>query len=1090
MMWCKQHVFVCLVVMMFTSCSTTRKSIGREGVNDGCQFVCLDNEIAGLQFSDNHNSLKNYIEFGAGLAAIHANDDDLVDIVAIGHHEVSVFINLGDFKFVREPLNMGIDFQPFSLSVMVLDFNQDGKDDIILSGLKLDEKGVVYTLYEQVNGRFSMYQTIDIPLSKGGLRLPFAMNFLDIEGDGDWDILTSSWELNLHSFTPIQEFESADSLHSSRFVFINEGERFTIHSFSDYGLDFVDVREYSTALLTGDINRDGRTDVYMTNDYNIPDIMWLANDSNGFNYCLPSVMSYYSMGGEIADVNGDMLPDLYVPDMRPIDYVSQMTLHYEKPHSWSQLGADTAQNIAKQNVRNTLNLNMGQAMFNEVAELTNSDKTNWTWGIRAEDFNNDGKLDILTASGTPVEYMGLKDYPRLTDDLSGMSALQRDSIVNAMVESSKDYNSYLQQDPYALTFEDLSELQCNCKPTHSFGLITADFNQDGHLDYATRDADGQLGLMRNVGSSNSWVQIIPYKSNGQLAYYAQIEVYTKQGQYLRELSPMRGMSSTSEALLHIGLGTASTIDSVRIFWQDQTLDVFYDLPINKRHLLSQSTSIASVVHNNAIDTNFMRVEVLETSFNKDVDLPMINETYLDPLLPKDMANEFPAIATGDINNDGYIDLVIGRRQNTPAQIYYGNETMMYSDAEHITPFNKDEVIDGEVLLFDIDHDELLDILLIAYDGLFKGEPSRSALLHNTKDGFQEIDIGLIDDLPASTAATAYWSKELDVWEIFIGGRHSGRDYPSSPPSRLIHVSKDSIVDVSSSLLPNNGMLGMISEARWSDANQDGIKDLWLIGELNVLQLWLRTTSGFERASLGALDSLWGFWETMEFLDIDSDGDEDILLGNVGLNTRWSASHANPIRYYWDDFDQNGFKELVTTYSVDKIEYLTKDLTVLSSRINGLNDRYAYHLDFAQAPFPTMFNFSSSDSIDWKEEVTCMASLVVKNQGNGIYQVDSMPWEAQWAPIRGIQSIDVDWDGDLDIMVVGNRKRNETERGDYLSLKSNFWINDGSGSFTAAPNQLSWPLLHKEALTIKHLEGNRVVIAGPEIGVELLELNYP
>ncbi|HAB89945.1 MAG TPA: hypothetical protein DCF84_05355 [Bacteroidetes bacterium] len=671
-----------------------------------------------------------------------------------------------------------------------------------------------------------------------------------------------------------------------------------------------------------------------------------------------------------------------------------------------------------------------------------------------------------------------------------MSTPQRDSIVNAMVESSKHYNSYLQQDPFALTFNDLSESQCNCKPTHSFGLITADFNQDGHLDYATRDADGQLGLMRNVGSSNNWAQIIPYNSNGRLAYYAQIEVYTKQGQYLRELSPIRGMGSTSEALLHVGLGKASRIDSVRILWQDQTLDVFYDLPINKRHLLSQSASNSSFVNNDGIDTNFMRIEILETSFNKDVDLPMTNETYLDPLLPKDMANEFPAIATGDINNDGYIDLVIGRRHNTPAQIYYGNEAMMYSDVENITPYTNDEVIDGEVLLFDLDHDEQLDILLIAYNGLFKGEPAHPALLHNTKGGFQEIDLGLIDGLPASTAGAAYWSEELDIWEIFIGGRHNGRDYPSSPESRLIHISKDSVFDVSSSLLPNNGMLGMISEARWFDGNQDGIEDLWLIGELNVLQLWLRTMSGFERASLGALDSLRGFWETMEFLDIDSDGDEDILLGNLGLNTRWSASPENPIRYYWDDFDQNGFKELLTTYSVDKTEYLTKNLTVLSSRINGLNDRYAYHLDFAQAPFPTMFNFSSSDSIDWKEEVTCLASLVVKNQGNGIYQVDSMAWEAQWAPIRDFQAIDVDRDGDLDVMVVGNRRRNEMERGDYLSLKSNFWMNDGSGNFTAAPNQLSWPLFHKEALTIKQLEGNRVVIAGPEIDVELFELSCP
>lgn len=1090
MMWSKQHVFVCLVVMILSSCATTRKSTAREGINDSCQFVCLDNDITGLQFPDNRDSLKNYIELGAGLAAIHANDDDLVDIVAIGQYEVSVFINLGDFKFFREPLNMGIEFQPFSLSVMVFDFNQDGKDDIVLSGLKLDEKGVVYTLYEQEDGHFSKFQTIDLPLSNGGLRFPFAMNFLDIEGDGDWDIIASSWELNLNSFTPFQEFESADSLHSSRVVFTNEGEHFSIRSFSDYGLDFVDVREYSNALLTGDVNRDGKTDVYMTNDYNSPDVLWLANDSNGFEYCIPNVMSYYSMGGDIADVNGDMMPDIYVPDMRPNDYVSQATLYYEKPHSWSQLEADTAQNIAKQNVRNTLNLNMGNGRFVEVAELTQSDRTNWTWGTRAEDFNNDGHLDILTASGTPLEYMAQKDHPRRTDDLSFMPRAQRDSVVKVMVESTKDYNSYLEQDSLMLKFGDLSALQCNCKPTHSYGLITADFDQDGHLDYATRDADGQLGIVRNTGSSNNWVQIIPYNIKGRVAYYAQVEIYTNQGQYLRELSPIRGMSSTSEALLHIGLGKASRIDSVRILWHDQSWEVLYGLPINQRHAIYQSTFNTLPTINSRVDKDFVQLETLETPFNMEVDIPVINETYLDPLLPKDMANEFPAIATGDINNDGYIDLVIGRRYKIPAQICYGNEAMTYSDVENITPYNNEEVVDGEVLLFDIDHDEQLDILLIAYDGLFKGEPSRSTLLHSTKDGFQEIDMGLIDGLPASTVAAAYWSEELDVWEIFIGGRHNGRDYPSSPPSRLIHVSKDSIVDVSSSLLPNNGMLGMISEARWSDADQDGIKDLWLIGELNVLQLWLRTDKGFERMSLGALDSLRGFWETMEFFDVDADGDEDILLGNLGLNTRWSASLANPIRYYWDDFDQNGFKELVTTYSVDKTEYLTKDLTVLSSRINGLNDRYAYHLDFAQAPFPTMFNILSSDSIDWKKEVTCLASLVVKNQGNGTYQVDSMAWETQWAPIRDFQPIDFDRDGDLDVMVVGNRKRNETERGDCLSLKSNFWINDGSGNFAAAPNHLSWPLLHKEALTIKQLEGNKVVIAGPEIGVELFELKAP
>ena len=108
----------------------------------------------------------------------------------------------------------------------------------------------------------------------------------------------------------------------------------------------------------------------------------------------------------------------------------------ENPHSWSQIEADTVQKIAKQNVRNTLNLNMGQAMFNEVAELTNSDKTNWTWGARVEDFNNDGHLDILTASGTPLEYMAQKDHPRRTDDLSFMPRAQREAV-NTMVQSTK-----------------------------------------------------------------------------------------------------------------------------------------------------------------------------------------------------------------------------------------------------------------------------------------------------------------------------------------------------------------------------------------------------------------------------------------------------------------------------------------------------------------------------------------------------------------------------------------------------------------------------------------------------------------------------
>lgn len=1077
-------------------------------------FELVETIKSGISFNNivkdsREQNILKYANFygGGGVGLADFNNDGLTDIYFTGNLVGDeIYKNKGDLNFENMTPSSGIeDDGNWSSGVAIADVNGDGLLDIYVSKELYD--------YQPERRKNKLY------LNQGNFKFIEAAEdwgiaddqrsrqsvFFDYDKDGYLDLFVMNHPPNRGSYSPYMGQNIILPEYSSK-LYKNINNEF----FKDVTKEANLLRTgFPSSAITSDFNNDGWPDLYVTNDFDIPEFLYINKGDGTFSYETENALrhtSFYSMGVDAADIDNDGHTDIMTLDMVAED-------NFRLKSNMSGMDPKAFWNVVSngghyQYMFNALQLNNGNGSFSEIAHFSEISSTDWSWSNLIADFDNDGLRDIHVTNGLLRDIRN-SDADKEVDqfvknyiskyiennpnqgNIDIWDILPLEDVLSIL--PSVKLPNYMFKNKDKFSFENVSSTWGIDKLSFSNGSAYGDLDNDGDLEIVINNVNSEPFLYKNLSVENTTNNFIRFKlknTQNKSSLGTKCILFTSEKAQYAETTSIRGMYSSSETEIHFGIGKEKKIDSLEIYWPDQKKQVLYSPKINKLHSIEY----------NPID--FISKSKFENTFFKDITLNnnmpkyFHKENFYDDykkqiLLPHKFSQSGPALAKGDVNGDGLDDFFIGGASSSSGELF-----IQTNDGGFVknlsSPWGKHKFSeDIDAAFIDTDSDGDLDLYVMSGGNEFESQSQiyLDRLYINDGLGNYKFEKHLLPDIfeSGSVVSPSDYDRDGDI-DLFIGTRLKPWHYPESGSSYFLMNNNGTFkIDSNNSLLLKN--LGMINDAVWSDVDNDSDQDLIVIGEWGSPTIFINKNGVFNKKQTPDLDPYKGWWYSIKEVDIDKDGDMDLIAGNLGENFKYKSSQEFPFELHYGDFDSNGDKDIVLSYYNYGKQYPLRGFSCSSQQIPEIANKFKEYDVFASLDLNDIYGEQLNGVLNLKANE--FSSMIFMNDGNGNFSPKELPYRAQFSSVNEALTNDYNKDGITDILLIGNMHQVEIETPRNDAGIGALLLGTESGNYEFSPTNKSGfftPGDTKRMIEIETKNGLLILVANNNDILQVFKLN--